>query len=109
MVALTRKGGFEAAPGTYWNIDNGELVRLERRAALPGEASTKFLKLPVLLLLLLSPVLGLAFVLFLPLVGLTLVVYLPLKALTGKLAAAARRERDSALELPGGATEPADQ
>ena len=78
-------GGNVVAAGTYWSFSEGEVVRLERDSALPGSASSRFFRLPLAALLLLSPLLGLLFVMFLPVAGIVLTVALPVKALVQRL------------------------
>ena len=56
-------------------------MRLREDGELPGPPAQRWIRIPALLLLLLGPILGLAFVLFLPVVGIVLIAYLPLQAL----------------------------
>lgn len=84
MKMFVSPGEDPVPAGSYWNFAEGELVRLEREGPLPGGSETRFLRIPVPLLLLLSPLLGLLFVIFLPLAGLFLTLYLPARALANR-------------------------
>lgn len=87
MKPMMASGGALVAAGTYWSFSEGDVVRLERDGALPGSPASRFLRLPLALLLLLSPVLGLLFVMFLPVAGIVLTITLPVKALVQRLRA----------------------
>ena len=69
-----RKVGETAKAGFYFNTRTWE-VTLHRTTgdALPGKAGDRCARIPALALLLLGPVMGLAFVIFLPLIGFALV------------------------------------
>ena len=82
MKQILAFGGSWVAAGTYFSFREGEVVRLEREGALPGSPTSRWL--PMALILLLSPLLGLLFVMFLPIAGLALTVYRPVKALVQK-------------------------
>lgn len=81
MVFVNAMKGGTVPSGTYWSFGSGELLRLRQEGELPGPPAQRWIRLPALLLLLLGPILGLAFVLFLPVIGIVLVAYLPLQAL----------------------------
>ena len=62
------KGGF------YFNRDKLDLITVSgKEGLLPGAEGQRFLRVPVLAVLLLAPVLGGLFVMFMPLVGFALV------------------------------------
>ena len=62
------KGGF------YFNRDKLDLITVSgKEGLLPGAEGQRFLRMPVLAVLLLAPVLGGLFVMFMPLVGFALV------------------------------------
>jgi hypothetical protein len=75
MNMLT-KGGYKAEAGTYWNMMNGERVDLDQAGVLPGDAGTKYIKAPVVVMLAAAPVLGLIFAVFLPFIGIVMSVAL---------------------------------
>ncbi|MFH2010057.1 MAG: hypothetical protein ABI333_25900 [bacterium] len=63
-----------AKPGYYWNYTTGDAYRIREGDPLPAPPEgTKLVRIPAPLLLLLSPVLGLGFVIFLPLFTVTAV------------------------------------
>jgi K+-transporting ATPase c subunit len=68
------KGGHKAAAGTYWNMMNGERVDLEQAGVLPGDAGTKYIKAPLVVMLAAAPILGLLFAVFLPFIGIVMSV-----------------------------------
>ncbi len=98
MVFVSTIEGGTVPSGTYWSFGSGELLRLREDGELPGPSSKRWIRVPALLLLLLGPILGMAFVFFLPLVGIVLIVYLPLQALYQKV----RRGRVSDVIGDGG-------
>jgi hypothetical protein len=67
MVKKYSAGGFAPA-GTYWNRKTWELVQVsEGGGNLQAEEGVTFYRVPLLLVLTLGPLAGLAFILFLPL------------------------------------------
>jgi hypothetical protein len=67
-------GGTKAEPGFYWNPADWQIVTIEKEPrALPGGRDQKFVKVPAAGMLVLTPLLGLSFVVFLPFVGFALV------------------------------------
>ena len=61
------KGGF------YWDRKDWEMAVIPADGGtLPGDATHRFLKVPVLALLVLGPIMGALFVVFLPVVGIYL-------------------------------------
>lgn len=66
----TYRGGEKVGPGIYCSLRTGELVQSQTQGTvLKGESTTKYMRLPVLLVLALGPLVGLAFVVFLPVIG----------------------------------------
>ena len=69
----TSIGGTAVRSGYYWNLGKWEVIPIERDGGLlPGGRGDKFLRLPVLAVLLLLPMLGGLFVVFLPVIGFVL-------------------------------------
>jgi len=63
-------GGNPVPKGIYMNLRNGQLIQFYGDIRiLPGGDNDKFLKLPGWLAVILSPIMGLAFIIFLPLAG----------------------------------------
>jgi hypothetical protein len=69
-AGATVKGGF------YFNRDKWNLVAVSgREGALPGDDGQRYLRVPVLAVLLLAPLLGGLFVAFMPFIGFALVFH----------------------------------
>ncbi len=67
-------GGTKAEPGFYWKAADWQIVTIDKEArALPGGREQTYVKVPVAGMLVLTPLLGLSFVIFLPFVGFALV------------------------------------
>jgi len=60
------RGGELVGKGTYLGIRSGEFISVQEREQLPGTAEASYRKVPLLALLVVGPLLGLAFVIFLP-------------------------------------------
>ena len=56
-------------PGLFLSLRPFKLTSVDRRGPLPAAETTTFRRIPMLLMLALSPLLGLAFVIFLPFIG----------------------------------------
>ncbi len=78
-----RIGGTAAKNGFYWNLRKWEMTVVPKQGGiLPGDASDKYLKVPVVALLLLAPIMGAAYAMFLPFIGFALLfTFLGKKAL----------------------------
>ena len=70
---FVHRGGDAVTAGSYWNIYTGEHLRFEEEGLLPGDADQMHLRMSSWMLILLSPVLGLAFAVFFPVIGLLMV------------------------------------
>jgi hypothetical protein len=82
-----RTGGTAAKSGFYWNLGKWEMTMVPKQGGLlPGDAGDKYLRVPVLALLVLAPIMGAGYALFLPCVGFAL-----LFSFLGKKAYAATR------------------
>jgi hypothetical protein len=63
-------GGEEVTKGTYLHLATGQFVQIvEEGAMLPETASTKYVKVPLALVFIAGPLIGLAYIIFLPLAG----------------------------------------
>jgi hypothetical protein len=67
-----RKGKQEAEAGTYWDTSSGERITMQEQGMLPGDESTSYIKASSTVMLLMGPVLGLAFAVFLPFIGIAM-------------------------------------
>jgi hypothetical protein len=71
---LKRTGGSNVRSGFYWNLRKWEMATMPRQGGvLPGGADDRYLKVPVLALLVVAPLMGGLYVMFLPLIGFALV------------------------------------
>jgi len=83
MFRIELKGGENVRKGNYWNVDNGERVHLEKEAALPGDDSVTYLRFHPAALLLIGPLMGLAYAIFLPLTAIVMVVWVVFEKVFG--------------------------
>jgi hypothetical protein len=69
------KGGDVVKGGFYWNQAQWHLENVEGRSGmLPGDADTRYAKVPTLLMFVLAPLMGALFVVFLPFIGFALLI-----------------------------------
>jgi hypothetical protein len=67
---MKRYSGSETVePGLYFNLRQLSFKSVETTGKLPGTAKDVYRRVPVLAMLLVGPVMGLAFVVFLPFIG----------------------------------------
>jgi hypothetical protein len=65
-----RIGGTAAKSGFYWNLGKWEMTMVPKQGGiLPGGVSDRYLKVPVLGLLVLAPLMGAVYAMFLPFIG----------------------------------------
>ena len=91
----TYTGTQEVEPGLYVNTGSFRVTSVERRGALPGAGTEHYRRVPMLVMLLLAPLLGLAFVIFLPFIGFAVMLRLLGEKLLHAVAPAARRATDA--------------
>jgi hypothetical protein len=66
----TRIGGTAAKNGFYWNLGKWEMTLVPKQGGiLPGGASERYLKVPVVALLVMAPLMGAVYAMFLPFIG----------------------------------------
>ena len=70
---LTYKGGIRVSKGTYWNLRKGLRVDIADEGILPGDAASTFLRMPVAVMLLSGPFIGLLYAILLPIIGIATV------------------------------------
>jgi hypothetical protein len=69
-IMAARIGGTAAKSGFYWNLGKWEMTMVPKQGAiLPGDATDKYMKMPVMGLLFLAPMMGAAYAMFLPFIG----------------------------------------
>jgi len=64
------------APGLYYATQPFKLTSVDERGALPGTEDRTYRRVPMLIMMVLAPLLGLAFVIFLPFIGFVMVARL---------------------------------
>ncbi len=88
MFRIETKGGEKVQKGNYWNVANGERVHLRSGGVLPGDSSVSYLKFHPAALLIIGPLMGLAYAIFLPFTAIAMVVWVILQKVFGGLAEA---------------------
>lgn len=83
MGRIKVNGGETVGKGHYWNLKNGHSVHLNAEGQLPGSDSDHYYKLPVIMVILAGPVIGLAYAIFLPFIGIAMTLTLLAKKLMG--------------------------
>jgi len=87
----TSIGGTAVRSGYYWNLGKWEVVPVAREgAALPGGRGDKFMKVPLLAVLMLLPIMGGLFVVALPFIAFALAIYAAARPLVGLFHRSAR-------------------
>jgi hypothetical protein len=65
-----RIGGTAAKNGFYWNLGKWEMTMVPKQGGiLPGGSTDRYLKVPVVGLLVLAPLMGAVYAMFLPFIG----------------------------------------
>jgi hypothetical protein len=99
-MVTKRIGGTAAKTGFYWNLRKWEMTMVPKQGGiLPGDATERYLKVPVLALLVVAPLMGAAYAMFLPFIGFAMLfTFLGRKALamgrSGAVDVAATMTRD---------------
>lgn len=74
---LRHPGGTRVKCGYYWNPRKWDLVMVPKEGGLlPGDPERRYVRVPILLVLLAAPVMGGLYVVFLPLIGFVLILRL---------------------------------
>ena len=79
------RGGNTAGRGTYWNPCNGQRVRFDEAAELPGGQEVVYLRLHPFWAMVIAPVVGFMYIIFLPVFGVGTFFILCLVTLLGML------------------------
>lgn len=83
---VKRSGGDVVPPGFYWNLKEWEAqIVAPPGAALKGEATNRYLRLPLVALLVLAPLMGAIYAFFLPFIGFVLVISYLVRRIGGGL------------------------
>lgn len=68
-------GGDNVKPGVYWNIGKWEATLVRAGGGmLPGSATDRYMRLPLLALVVLAPTMGAVFAMFLPAIGAVMLI-----------------------------------
>lgn len=73
---FTYKGGSRVSRGTYWNLRKGLRVDVAEEDILPGNGGATYLKMPMAVMLLSGPVIGLVYAILMPIIGIATVAIL---------------------------------
>ncbi len=73
---MTRYHGKESVKGgLYWSPSRWQMVTIPKEGGvLAGEAEMRYIRVPLLMMLVLGPVMGAAYVMFLPFIGFALMI-----------------------------------
>jgi hypothetical protein len=85
------RGHQSVEPGFYFNPRRLSFASVEGEGSLPGTEQEEYLRVPALAMLVMGPLLGLAYVIFLPLAGFVMLAWIAgswVVALAGRAAAA---------------------
>jgi hypothetical protein len=99
-MATRRIGGTAAKGGFYWNLGQWEMIMVPKQGGiLPGEAGERYLRVPIIGLLVVAPLMGALYAFFLPFIGFAMLfAFLGKKALamgrSGAVEVAAPLARD---------------
>ncbi len=66
---LRYTGGSRVGKGTYWNLRKGLRVDVAQEEVLPGDSASSYLKMPIAVMLLSGPFIGLAYAILMPIIG----------------------------------------
>jgi hypothetical protein len=85
-----RIGGTAAKNGFYWNLRKWEMTLVPKQGGiLPGDAGDRYIKVPIVALLVIAPLMGAVYAMFLPFIGFALLfTFLGKKALAATRAGA---------------------
>jgi hypothetical protein len=73
---LSYKAGQRVGKGTYWDLARGQRIDVEQEDILSGEASSTYFRIPMAVMLLAGPIIGLFYVIALPFIGIATIATL---------------------------------
>src|SRR5512135_3841638 len=76
-------GGQRVASGTYWDVMTGLRVDFDQEGTLPGGNGATYLKASSSVIVILGPILGLAYVVLLPIMGIVTALSLTVQKVLG--------------------------
>jgi len=85
-LGFNRRNGGDVVPaGFYWNLGEWEAQIVQKPgAALKGGPSMRYLRMPLVALLVLAPLMGAVYAFFLPFIGFALVIAYLLRRIGGR-------------------------
>lgn len=83
---FTYHGGNKVEKGTYWDLNSGLRVDVDKEEVLPGDSKANYSRFSPGIMLLLGPVLGLLYFISLPFIAIATMITLVGKKLLGGLA-----------------------
>lgn len=103
---IKHNGGDVVPPGFYWNLKQWEAQIVPKPcAALKGEPTSRYLRMPLVALLVIAPLMGAVYAFFLPFIGFALVIAYLVRRIGGRIKgapAAVDITRPLGSLLPGG-------
>lgn len=94
-MRTTYQAGEKVGSGCYLNLKNGDQVAVGGTPkALPGDETAKWLRVPWAVVVLLAPVISLAFVVFMPFIGIGMTLYVAVAAIARNLTRRALHRAD---------------
>ena len=95
-------GGQRVESGTYWDVMTGLRVDFDQEGTLPGGNGTTYLKASSSAILLLGPILGLAYVVLMPIMGIVTALSLMVQKMLGRGVRPGQVHRPLRMETRGG-------
>jgi hypothetical protein len=93
----TKNGGTPAKEGFYFNLNNKEIVTLEKEGMLPGTDIIHYVRIPLLAMLIGGPLIGLLYVIFLPFISFVMVLSVALQKTKAVLQTIGRKPAKSVI------------
>lgn len=79
-------GGDVVPPGFYWNLKQWEAQIVPKPGAgLKGEPTSRYLRMPLVALLVVAPLMGAVYAFFLPFIGFALVIAYLVRGINGRI------------------------
>ncbi len=82
---LINKGGHMVSKGTYWDLRKGHRIDIADEGMLPGNETSTYLRMPVGVMLLLGPIIGLLYAILMPIIGIVTVATFAVSKVLGGL------------------------
>jgi len=82
---LINKGGHMVSKGTYWELRKGQRIDIADEGMLPGGETSTYLRMPLGVMLLLGPIIGLLYAILMPIIGIATVTIVAVSKVLGAL------------------------